>query len=398
MAVGVASEYAATREPMTPGPRKERVKKNVPQPLDRISELADRTIYASRELKDAVIMGAAVSHALDASRTVPRFLITSPFKECGKSTVLYFAEDLSLNGWSSNPTSFALRAKYIEGPVTLCFHEISKVFGENGLRGQTNPIYQIACDGYSVKGTLSLSNGTAQDISCYGVAFFAGLRKAAPDDLRSRCVIGEMRPKPEGVVLEDILDEDVEAEARELQDCLHAWVRSNIEDLKKYNKQLRGIHPRLTSRKAQIWGPMWSIAKAAGGEWPARWKRAFEALALDSANKAVLLPEQKIVRDAGAYLRSLPAEPEPVYLTSRTLLDHLRTVDEKMYPKLTDYKIAKLMAMGLGKSSVLTFPDRSTHKGWHVCDVMETVRAQEELFDEAEEELPEPDEYDTFFD
>jgi hypothetical protein len=367
-------------------------------PLDRIAELADRTVYATEEAKTVAILASASSHALDASQTQPRVLVTGKTGQCGKSTLLYFAENICLNGWSSNPTSFALRAKFIEGPVTIFIHELSKIFGENGLRGATHPVYQIACDGYSVKGKLSLSNGTAQDISCYGVAFFAGIKKAAPDDLRSRCIIIEMAPKPESMYLEDILDEDVEAEALELQDVLHAWVRSEIKNLKAYNKALRGVHPRLTSRKAQIWGPLYAIAKAAGPVWVARWRRAFEMLALDDASRAPLMPEQKIVRDAGALIRSRPEDSVEPYLTSRELLEFCRNVDERLYPRLSDYKMAVLMARGLGKTNTLTFPDRHTQKGWYVCEVMEIVKEQEAALEPDEEEIPEPDEYDTFFD
>src|ERR1035441_670065 len=82
--------------------------------LDVARAFAGSIIYATPEQLDALTLVYAVTHVVDAFHTVPRLLATSKFPESGKTTVLDVARMLASNPWGSNPTSFALRAKFTE--------------------------------------------------------------------------------------------------------------------------------------------------------------------------------------------------------------------------------------------------------------------------------------------
>lgn len=371
----------------------------IAHPLDSASRHFDATIYAPREEKDAGILVAASSHAVSVLNTAARLLITSDEELSGKTTFMDGMEVISHNPWWTDPTPYALRSAYKRPePITPFYDEISKAFGESGNLGKTRPEYRILVEGYRRKAKLSFSvQGTEHEVSCFGVAVMAGLKTAAPKDLRTRSIIIKMRRKPEWVQLEDSLDPGVEARGKLVGEALHTWVMQHIDEIKEGLKDLRGIHPKLDSRLAQIWGPSFVIARIAGPEWFERCMRAFVKLGLDSASKPKLITEQQILMDAASYLRSLPEMP--YYLLSRELLTHLWTLDNKTYKAQTKRQMGMLMSReeALGQARTVTLPDRKTAKGWNTKAVMAAAGELEtELMEH--EALPEPDEFDKFFD
>jgi hypothetical protein len=361
--------------------------------------MLDRIVYATDQQKNALTLAFTASHTMESLRTQPRILVTSRDPLSGKTTVLDAAMMLCQNGWMADPTSFALRAKFAEPEKpTLVFDEISKIFGENGLRGRSNPLYKPLVEGYRKTATMSMSvDRTAVDVSSYCFAVLAGLKTAAPADLRTRSIIIMMRPVPRTITLEDSLDPGVEADGERVREQIHNWVGLLDGDvLATSAANARRYHPALRNRKLQIWGPLFAIAEQAQNGWPERVLDAFSTLALDASEKPVLSAEEQILDDAGRYLAD-PEHAEDRYLTSATLLRHIRTLDEKLYTSKSDRQIAQLMAAGLGKASVLTFPDRHTAKGWRAAEIRAAyTRLREEIEPEMEEQ--DPDEYDSFFD
>jgi len=401
-AVNKASQTDGTAEPRdrtrvrAEVAERRRERQVITQPLDDIRGWVDTLVYATPEQKDAMVLANAITHSTDSFNTLPRVLITSRQSESGKTTWLDISSYLAQNSWMTDPTQFAMRAKFNEPdrPTPLC-DEISKVFGEAGLRGRGSPLYKLLVESYRRSATLSFSVDRAvQEVSSFCVAFLAGLKTAAPDDLRRRSIIILMKPVPPGIELDDSLDPGVEAIGRAHGERLHSWVNSVREDLSDYAKNYRHYHPKLRSRKAQIWAPLFAVAQAAGGDWPERCRRAFTVLALDASEKPVLSPEQQILMDAAELLRSQDA---PKYLTSRDLLRYLRSLDErKMYQPQSDRQMAMLMSAALGKAHVLTLPDRRTAKGWHSKIILQDAQALEDLLAPIDDDELE-DEYDSFF-
>lgn len=370
------------------------------QPLDDASGFIDRVLYARREQKDAMVLAYAASHGITAFNTFPRFLFTSPDFESGKTTALDVAMMLCQNGWLPDATSWALRAKMAEpDKPTLGIDETSIIFGSNGLRGRGNPLYKPLVEGYRKSAIFSMSvDRTATDVSSYCFVVMAGRNAAVPPDLRSRCIIVVMRPVPGKIDLEDSLDDGVRSDGDRIREQLHSWVRMAAEQgdlLNLYAREARRLHPRLRSRKLQVWGPLFAIARLAGGDWPKRCMNAFTALALDASEKPVLSAEDQVLYDAGQYLTDPATEPS-AYLLSAELLGYLRDQDERLYTSKTDAQMARLMSAGLGRASTLTLPSRKTAKGWHTRTITANYEALlVELEPDIEEE--EADEFEAFF-
>lgn len=371
-------------------------KRRVPVPLDDARKWVDTIIYATPEQKDAGVLVSAVTHSVRSFNTAPRVLVTSPEPMSGKTTWLDAFTYLCQNAWMTDPTSYALRAKFNEPEKPTCiFDEISKIFGESGLRGYGRPEYRILVESYRRSATLSLSiDRTATEVSSFCVAICAGLKTAAPKDLRSRSIIITMKPAPENLELDDSLDQGVEAIGRQHGERLHAWVTSIADELPDLAKNIRKYHPKLRGRKAQIWAPLFAIAEAAGGDWPERCRRAFVAIALDNSEKPILTTEQQVLIDAADYLNNTSNR----YLTSNELLKYLRAkTDNKVYQAQSDRQMAMIMKQALGSTSVLTLVDRRKAKGWHCMPILQAANELEALLSPEDPEDVE-DEFDTFFD
>ncbi|HLY75931.1 MAG TPA: DUF3631 domain-containing protein [Planctomycetota bacterium] len=370
------------------------------EPLTSTRLFLDRVVYAKDHQKNILALTFAASHALNSFNTMPRVLVRSREPMSGKTTVLDAAMMLCQNGWMADPTIFALRSKFAEPEQpTLILDELSKFFGENGLRGRGNPLYKPLVEGYRKSATFSMSvDRTAVDVSGYCLAVLAGLGTAAPRDLITRAIPIDMRPMPLGMQLEDTLDDGVQADGIRLREQLHDWAQkaASLDILSRFARESSRQHPKLTGRKLQVWGPPAAMARAAGGPWPRYFMEAFTALALDVSEKPVLSAEEQILYDTGEYLAD-PATLPGKYLLSAQLLKHLRTLDEKLYTAKSDAQLARLMTAGLGRASTLTLADRHTAKGWHRIAIQS---AYADLLTELEpEEAPAaPDEFEDFFD
>ena len=236
--------------------------------LDDARAFAASILYATDEQLDALTLACAVSHTLDSFSTVCELLFTSDEKESGKTTGEDIVMMLANNGWTADPTSYALRAKFNEAEKpTLIIDEISDVFGRSGLRGSSNQLGKILRICYRRTATLSMAvDRVAEEVSCYTMAVMAGLKTAVPEDIRSRCVIFQMKPVPSSVKgLRDSQDDDTIALGKIHSMRLHQWARGSEDEIRRAFRNIRRPHPKFRARRAQIWGPMLALALEAGG-------------------------------------------------------------------------------------------------------------------------------------
>jgi hypothetical protein len=352
--------------------------------LNSVDAFNRSVLYLTEDQYTALTLSIAVTHAVRSFTTVPIVLAGSDKGESGKTTLLNVAGMLSDHGWKAKATSYAIESKfgaaYDAGhSITLIVDEISKIFGESGLNGRTNPLYTILCDRYQSNATTSRSvNRMAQDVSTYGVSFLGGLGNAVPADIATRCIKIRMSPAPKGVELLDSLDPSVELAARGtdevpgIQSVLHSWVTSNAGALTMTARNgLRKIHPKLRARKRQIWGPLFAVAIAAGGEWPARCLSAFQSMALDESDRVVLAPAQQCLIDTGEWLRRTGAAK----FTGREAIEYLRSIPGKgeFYSALSDQALANLLASAMGLTVDIREGNR-VYKGRYASPVVESAQ------------------------
>jgi hypothetical protein len=364
--------------------------------LDDDRAFAASILYATDEQLDALTLACAVSHTLDSFSTAPELLFTSPEKESGKTTAQDIVLMLANNAWSADPTSYALRAKFNEPEKpTIIIDEVSDIFGRSGLRGGSNPLGKILRICYRRTATLSMAvDRVAEEVSCYCMAVMGGLKTAVPEDIRSRCIVFQMRPLPSSVRgLRDSQDDDTLAIGKIHSQRLHQWARGSEDEIRKAFRDIRRPHPKFSARRAQIWGPLYAVALAAGGDWPERCLAAFRAMALDASDVPVLSPPQMILRDTAA-LMSADGSPK---LFAASVAGHLRGLpDRDLYENLTDRGLAQLMTEALGPSQSMDIGDARA-RGWHARPVLAAWKRLEAQLEPAPDDEPLEDELDSMF-
>lgn len=360
--------------------------------------------HASDETLDVLVLASAVTHATDAFTSLPRVLITSSQMESGKSVMLDGCAMLSANAINAaGSTQEGLKAYFYETPgATLVRDEISQVFGEAGTQRREHVTYDVLNRGYMRGETITHSvQKVPVDVSIFGVAFIAGLRKAVPDDLASRSIRITAKRKPDTIDLDDRKDPGVAAVGAALSRALHHWVRANAEDIRVYAKDtnFRRIHPKLTDRRKQIWYSLFSVADAAGGTWPERARRAFMAMALGETDRPAVGPTDQLVLDVARAFRTTSTDR----LLLSDIVHDLETMEDRpQYAMSSRDKIAKDISRAFGdtarsmRATVLHGKDAGKAgrgMGWYASDVMPTAdKLEGELFtvDETAEEFIDP--------
>jgi hypothetical protein len=322
--------------------------------LNAVRGFTGTLMWAPDDYLDALTLILAVSHAKDAFDSVPYVLATSKEPKVGKSTL---TKDIPLllasRPWrvSRNTTTDALRNRFLdrEPPDVLLLDDASKIFAESGTRGTTSPLYQLAVDGYVKNATVSVSrNGQALDLPAYVMLFMNGLRNAVPNDLATRAIQFKLSPKPPEIRMRSALSAATAKEAGPLKEELHRWAASHKKEMQDFLlSDVNRVHPKLTDRLMQIWGPLFAVAHVAGGTWPRRCLEAFLSMGLDEGEKPVvqrdeqaLLDTAKIIMDAGA---------DRIFTAN--LVPALRALPSDFYREVDDhYLVEDLLPRALGPS------------------------------------------------
>jgi hypothetical protein len=304
--------------------------------LDECREFLAKFIDATAAQLDVMTLWAAHTHGLQAFPATPRLLLAGEMGS-GKSESLARVGGLSANQWDGDATPDALRSKLACPPdmkPTIIIDEISDVFGKSGRAGAGAPIGKVLRKGYKQKATQSFSvNRVAEQADIFTAAGMAGRGVAVPDDIRSRCLVIKMQvghPRCDYTVREHDPQTDL------LRDALSCWVRGRLAELERF--RAKGLHPKLTGRRREIWEPLLACAAIAGGNWPRRALSAFLDLAIDQADQPVLTPKQTAIRDIQLAAWKIGTDPVPGRLIVETVQEFRSPLYEGMSPKaLADF-------------------------------------------------------------
>lgn len=267
--------------------------------LDYTRELVGSAIHAAPHYLDVITLACAVTHKIDDFFTAPRILSLGE-KGSGKSTVLTVANYLA-RGTTGVAGVLAMTAPSYVADFRLNPHwtpvidEVNHLFGEAGSNGKASKFYTYLNQGYK-RDTATAQhqeNKVPLRVPIFGVVFMAGLGLACPPDLRERSIVIKMEKAASNVEVADFSDADTRAKFAYGKRMLESWTRS-LPRLS--TADVKGMHPKLTHRTMDVWGPLFAVAKAAGGNWVQKLLTAFERIELD-AGVPVYAPETQILLD-----------------------------------------------------------------------------------------------------
>ena len=230
--------------------------------------------FARAEHADAVALWVAHTHAgLDRLGQSPILALTSAVKQSGKTRVLDVVEFLVRAPWRiTRPSESVLFRKIDADHPTVLLDEIDAIFGDK--TGNTEGIRSLFNSG-NRRGT-KVPRNVAQGKTFALVEFDVFCPKATagigglPDTILDRAIVIPMQRRARGEHAEKLRERAARALGTPLRDALADHV-SRLEDLTVADAALPA---ELDDRAQDGWEPLIAIADAAGGDWPARARRA----------------------------------------------------------------------------------------------------------------------------
>ena len=318
-------------------------------------------VMPSDEATDAVTLWIAATHAQVAWEHATRLVITAPEKRCGKSRLLDIIEATCHDPLITvNISPAALVRSIDKEPPTLLLDEADTVFGRKAadnhedLRGIVNSGHQrnrpyIRWDATSRK---------REDCPTFAMAALAGIGDL-PDTIMDRAVIVRMRRRAPGETVEPYRTRRDRPPLETLRARLASWVGAHRDELGHAAPELP-----VEDRAADNWEPLVAVADRAGGDWPARARKAALLLCAEDADSGT---------DASLGLRLL-ADIRDVFtgmtvsfLSSADLTARLRNADDGPWQAL-DLSMHKLAYLVKPYSVRPRQNDTRTARGYHAAD------------------------------
>jgi putative DNA primase/helicase len=284
------------------------------QLLDALAASIRRHVVMPDHAADIATLWVLHTYLRDCSGISPRLAITSPEKGCGKTTLLDVLSRLVMRPLptASATASAIFRVVEMQQP-TLLIDEADTFLSENEeLRGILNSGHR---QGGSVIRTVG-EDFEPRAFSTYSACAIALIGKL-PATLTDRSVPIDLRRRRP--------DEAIEAFRFDRTGSLDQLARQAARWAMDHADHVRGADPDMPAgvfnRAADNWRPLLAIADVAGGDWPARARRAVESLAAAGND------DQSIRVTLLADIRAIFAERRTDRLSSAELVEALVAIE-----------------------------------------------------------------------
>jgi len=240
---------------------------------DEIVSILAHYVVADPEALNAAALWTLFAHAHETFQISPILAITSPTPGCGKTSLLSLIGALVPKPLASSNLTRATVFRAVEAwSPTLLIDEADSFLGDDeGLRGIIDSghakynAFVLRCVGDDFA-PFQFSTWCAKAIALIG---------KLPATLASRAIHISLRRATPAEAREPLRLDRIEDELNELCRKAARWTQDHADQLKAADPALP---PGFHGRPADNWTPIFAIADAAGGTWPARARAAAEAL------------------------------------------------------------------------------------------------------------------------
>jgi hypothetical protein len=303
--------------------------------LDSIADAIRRFVVLSDHCRDTAALWALHSCLVDCFLVSPRLAISSPAKQCGKTTLLDVLACLVLRPLpTANVTSSAVFRVVEAHRPTLLVDEADTFLRDNDeLRGIINSGHRR---GGSVLRTVG-DDHQPRAFSTYSACAIA-LIGNLPDTLHDRSVVINLKRR--------LPSEEIHPFRLDRAGHLDVLARQAARWCQEHAEQVRGTDPDMPSgiynREADNWRPLLAIAEVAGGHWAERARKALEqchAYAEDDSRLPLLLTD----------ISATFADKKTDRLSSSALADALAQIEGRPWAEyrrgkpITQNQLAKVL-------------------------------------------------------
>jgi Protein of unknown function (DUF3631) len=240
--------------------------------INGASETLLRRLAVPDGAADAMALWTVHAHCHMAFLHSPRLNVTSPEKGCGKTLALDVLYSLAPKGIRTESITTAVLFRIVDKfTPTLFIDEYDAFIHDNEeLRGALNAGHKrggmhLRCEG---------DKNEVRGFRTFAPVALAGIRKL-PGTLADRSIVIRMQRMAADEQREPFDQRRTEPE-KILCRKLARWARDNFQALEAADPEMpAGAGHRVRDN----WRPLFAIANQAGGDWPARVRRAFDLVA-----------------------------------------------------------------------------------------------------------------------
>jgi putative DNA primase/helicase len=328
--------------------------------LGGIAATVSRHIALGALAADAITLWALHAHAHDSASMSPILGLTSPAPECGKTTLLSLLGALVPRPLeaSSITTSALFRAVERWRP-TLLIDEADTFLGDNDeLRGVLNSGHNRA----SAQVIRTVGDEHEPRAFRTWAPKAIALIGALPATLSSRSIHIEMKRLAPGERVEPLRADRLH-HLEPLRRQAWRWAQDHALQLQRADP---AMPTSLRGRAADNWRHLVAIADLAGGEWPARARRAAEALSAADSERAA---GELLLEDIRAIFRGRGVDRLP----STELVQALGEMEHRPWPEwskgkpITSRQVAKMLgSFGVPTNRTIRLTSGKTAKGYEL--------------------------------
>ncbi len=343
-----------------------------PDPVDGPAIFSDvlttlgRYVVLPGNAPAAIALWAALTYLTDVVDVLPRLLVTSPTRACGKSRLLALLGAIVRRPLPASSITPSAVFRVIEAAhPTLLLDEL-----DNARLDENAELRAILNSGHERSNAWTVRNvgeqHEARHFSTWAPVAFASIGRL-PDTVASRCITVGMRRRVPSEKVERLRGSRLSGELEHLRRRLARWCQDHAEAVRDSDPTLPAL---LEDREADNWTPLLAIADAIAGHWPILARRAAEDLAGAKDNEAAAV---LLLGD----LRDLFQQRKVACLASEDVVAALVAIDSRPWPEwyggkpITKRGVARLLAPFGVQSRNLRLRDRVV-KGYDLSDLRES--------------------------
>jgi hypothetical protein len=304
-----AEELAAKSKATLPGNRPTGTPALTPWPdpvsgAELLAELRAELNRFMARLAGDVILAAWLIHTylLDCFTYTPYVNVTSPERECGKSTLAELLGLLAHNACTpGGMTAPAMFRRIERDKPTLLLDEWDTLRQES-----RDACLNVLNTGFKCNGVYTICVGDNHEPKDFHTfcpkAIFGLAGTRLPDTTRSRCLSLVLHRKQRGDKVEKFRAKKFEARALELRRKMLRWANDNRETLKCYEP---AMPESWGPRQQDISEPLLAVADQCGGEWQELTRAALTKLFTVSAEPGESSSGTELLRDLRLILKDV---------------------------------------------------------------------------------------------
>ena len=242
-------------------------------PLDLVENYFRRyVVYPSEHALTAHTLWIPHTYLMDLWDITPRMGFFSPEPGSGKSRALEVSRRVAHNPMpTASITGAAFMRMVHDGDYTIFIDELEGIYTNAAARDANSALTSVLNAGFesdAIAHRCESKTNKPETFNIYAPVMLAGLNRAKlPDSLKSRMIAVHMKRRLPGDELAEFRKRHAEAEAKPIREALEEWC-SEAEG--KIDLDALSMPAHIRDRDADIWEPLFAIAKVAGGDWPER--------------------------------------------------------------------------------------------------------------------------------